>query len=290
MGDLIAQHRPDLVVLACNTASTIVLPDLRKKFSLPIVGTVPAIKPACAASLTRRVSVLGTQATIAREYTRALIRDYAQGCRGHAGRIERARRLCRGRACRRTRRRCRAARRNRAVLCRRWRAHRHRSCSPAPIIPCCIDRLRQVAPWPVNFIDPAPAIARRVNNLLGRGRPEIATGWRPRHFHVGTSAGRRAGVLWHRCKRTGRGERPALGVRWPGLTVHCFPPKNRALRGPHGPARCFATRGFGRRFGLKPVGLPLGADRRRARSSARARSRKSFSDKTLPKQLQRGRE
>jgi glutamate racemase len=80
IGDLIATHRPDLVVIACNTASTIALPDLRKKFSLPFVGTVPAIKPACANSVTRRVSVLGTEATVAREYTRALIRDYAGDC------------------------------------------------------------------------------------------------------------------------------------------------------------------------------------------------------------------
>src|SRR5271167_2294338 len=80
LGELIAAHRPDLVVIACNTASTIVLPELRKKFSLPCVGTVPAIKPACAASLTKRVSVLGTEATVAREYTRALIRDYAGDC------------------------------------------------------------------------------------------------------------------------------------------------------------------------------------------------------------------
>ena len=80
MGDLIEPHRPDLIVIACNTASTIVLPDLRKKFTLPFVGTVPAIKPACAASVTRRVSVLGTEATVQREYTRALIRDYAQDC------------------------------------------------------------------------------------------------------------------------------------------------------------------------------------------------------------------
>src|ERR1700719_5216369 len=80
MGELIETHRPDLVVIACNTASTIVLPDLRKQFSLPFVGTVPAIKPACAASLTKRVSVLGTEATVKREYTRALIRDYAGDC------------------------------------------------------------------------------------------------------------------------------------------------------------------------------------------------------------------
>ena len=80
LGELIAAHRPNLVVIACNTASTIVLPELRKKFALPFVGTVPAIKPACAASVTRRVSVLGTEATVQREYTRALIRDYAQDC------------------------------------------------------------------------------------------------------------------------------------------------------------------------------------------------------------------
>src|SRR5436305_966966 len=68
MGEFIAVHRPDLVVIACNTASTLVLPALRARYSVRFVGTVPAIKPACAASATRRVSVLGTQATVAREY------------------------------------------------------------------------------------------------------------------------------------------------------------------------------------------------------------------------------
>ena len=80
MGELIAAHRPELIVIACNTASTIALPALRKTYSVPFVGTVPAIKPACAGSVTRRVSVLGTEATVAREYTRALIRDYAGDC------------------------------------------------------------------------------------------------------------------------------------------------------------------------------------------------------------------
>ena len=50
MGDLIERQRPDLVVIACNTASTLVLPQLRARFAVPFVGTVPAIKPACAAS------------------------------------------------------------------------------------------------------------------------------------------------------------------------------------------------------------------------------------------------
>jgi glutamate racemase len=66
MGALIAAHRPDLIVIACNTASTLALTPLRAHFSVPFVGTVPAIKPACAASATRRVSVLGTQATVSR--------------------------------------------------------------------------------------------------------------------------------------------------------------------------------------------------------------------------------
>src|SRR6201995_1129502 len=80
MGSLIAAHRPDLVVIACNTASTLVLSQLRERFKLPFVGTVPAIKPACAASKSRLVTVLGTEATVRREYTRKLINDFAQGC------------------------------------------------------------------------------------------------------------------------------------------------------------------------------------------------------------------
>src|SRR5262249_21380224 len=77
---LITSHHPDLVVIACNTASTLVLPELRKRFSCPFVGTVPAIKPACANSKSKLISVLGTEATVSREYTRALIREFSQGC------------------------------------------------------------------------------------------------------------------------------------------------------------------------------------------------------------------
>src|SRR5436190_3058609 len=80
IGQLIEAHSPDLVVIACNTASVQVLPALRERYALPFVGTVPAIKPACAASQSKRVSVLGTEATVAREYTHALIRNFGQGC------------------------------------------------------------------------------------------------------------------------------------------------------------------------------------------------------------------
>ena len=77
---LLKKHAPDLAVIACNTASTLVLSHLRAAYKVPFVGTVPAIKPACASSKSGRASVLGTSGTIRREYTRALIRDFAGGC------------------------------------------------------------------------------------------------------------------------------------------------------------------------------------------------------------------
>jgi glutamate racemase len=80
IGELIATHAPDLIVIACNTISTLVMAHLRDAYKVPFVGTVPAIKPACASSITKRVSVLGTKGTVQREYTRGLIRDFAQGC------------------------------------------------------------------------------------------------------------------------------------------------------------------------------------------------------------------
>ncbi len=165
MGELIGAHRPDLVVIACNTASTIVLPELRKKFPLPFVGTVPAIKPACAASVTRRVSVLGTEATVQREYTRALIRDYAQDCEVTLVGSKRARRLMR-RPSFTARRPATPHLRAEIAPCFRDDGKRTDTivlaCTHYPLL---IDRLRRLAPWPVNFIDPAPAIARRVDRL-----------------------------------------------------------------------------------------------------------------------------
>jgi glutamate racemase len=166
MGEMIAAHRPGLVVIACNTASTIALPELRKTFSLPFVGTVPAIKPACAASATKRVSVLGTEATVKREYTRALIRDHAQGCAvdlvGSKQLAAYAEAELHGRPASDLELRCEiqpcfrddGKRTDTVVL----------ACTHYPLLTA---RLRQIAPWPVNFIDPAPAIARRVIQLLG---------------------------------------------------------------------------------------------------------------------------
>jgi glutamate racemase len=166
LGELIGAHRPDLVVIACNTASTIALPELRKKFSQPFVGTVPAIKPACAVSVTKRVSVLGTEATVKREYTRALIRDHAQGCEvdlvGSKELAAYAEAELHGRPV------GDAVLRSEIAQCFRDDGKRTDTivlaCTHYPLLTA---RLSKLAPWPVNFIDPAPAIARRIAQLLG---------------------------------------------------------------------------------------------------------------------------
>lgn len=70
----------DMVVVACNTASTVVLPALRAKFPFDIVGTVPAIKPAAAISQTKTIGLLATKGTVARSYVSDLIAQYASDC------------------------------------------------------------------------------------------------------------------------------------------------------------------------------------------------------------------
>lgn len=70
----------DIAIIACNTASTICLPILRKTFNIPIVGVVPAIKPAIAISKNKHIGLLATKATIRRDYTADLIKQFAEGC------------------------------------------------------------------------------------------------------------------------------------------------------------------------------------------------------------------
>ena len=167
MAGLIANHRPDLVIIACNTASTLVLPQLRAHFQVPFIGTVPAIKPACAASVSKRVSVLGTQATIAREYTRALIRDFANGTDvtlvGSGALATLAEAELRGETA------DDAAIARELVPCFVDEGGRRTdtvvlACTHFPLL---IDAFTRLAPWPVRFIDPAPAIARRTLELIG---------------------------------------------------------------------------------------------------------------------------
>jgi glutamate racemase len=170
MGELIAAHSPDLIVIACNTASTLVMSHLREAYTVPFVGTVPAIKPACASSRTKRVSVLGTKGTVKREYTHALIRDFAQGCEvtlvGSADLASLAEAALSGveisdreifaeiAPCFVGGGESDPARTDTVVL----------ACTHYPLL---MGRLVKLAPWQVDWIDPAPAIARRVAALLG---------------------------------------------------------------------------------------------------------------------------
>ncbi|GAB2188876.1 glutamate racemase [Sessilibacter sp. MAH1] len=70
----------DLIVVACNTASTIALPSVRQRFHQPIVGVVPAIKPAASLSHSKTIGLLATPGTISRDYTDALIQEFAHDC------------------------------------------------------------------------------------------------------------------------------------------------------------------------------------------------------------------
>jgi glutamate racemase len=167
MDGLIETHKPDLAVIACNTASTLVLPQLREKFKIPFVGTVPAIKPACSSSNSKLVTVFGTEATVKREYTRKLIREHSNGCAvtliGSPHMAEFAEAVLRGEAPSDADISAEIApcfvetdgRRTDTVVL---------ACTHYPLL---LDRLTRLAPWPVHFIDPAPAIARRVTELLG---------------------------------------------------------------------------------------------------------------------------
>jgi glutamate racemase len=174
MEQLVGGLTPDLVVIACNTASTLALPVLRARFSIPFVGTVPAIKPACERSKTKRVSVLATPATVRRDYTQALIREFAGDCRVELVGSERLASLAE------------AALHGEDVT---------DAAIAAEIAPCFVDdgartdtvvlacthyplllnRIEKVGRWPVTWLDPAPAIARRVSSLLGApGAPKRA--------------------------------------------------------------------------------------------------------------------
>src|SRR5688572_10198952 len=80
LGRLAERFDPELIVIACNTASTIALDPVRAALHLPIVGTVPAIKPAALLSRNRAIGVLGTDATIRQAYVDRLAAEFAADC------------------------------------------------------------------------------------------------------------------------------------------------------------------------------------------------------------------
>ena len=160
------EFEPDCIVLACNTASTIALSTLRENISIPIVGTVPAVKPAAALTKSGFVSVLATPATVAREYTRSLIKQFGAEARftlvGAPSLASLAEAHASG-----------AAVDEEAIAREIAPAFVDEGSNRTDVVvlgcthyPLLIDKLDALAPWPVAWLDPSPAIGRRIANLL----------------------------------------------------------------------------------------------------------------------------
>jgi glutamate racemase len=165
LGALIERVRPDVTVIACNTASTIALAELRAAYKMPFVGTVPAIKPAAAQTKSGVIGVLATPGTVSREYTQTLIHTYALGCKvflhGAPRLAQIAEQKLHGEAI--------DMKRLRQEVAPVFRVHDGRrtdvvvlGCTHYPLL---TEEIAEVAPWPVTYLDPAPAIARRVADV-----------------------------------------------------------------------------------------------------------------------------
>ena len=165
LGRLIDTVKPDVAVIACNTASTIALAELRSAYKIPFVGTVPAIKPAAAQTKSNIIGVLATPGTVNREYTHSLIHTYAYHCKvflhGAPRLAEIAEQKLRGHAVDMAEladeiapvfRKRDGGRTDVVVL----------GCTHYPLL---TEEIAKVAPWDVIYIDPSPAIARRVADV-----------------------------------------------------------------------------------------------------------------------------
>lgn len=168
-GQLLQVHRPALCIIACNTAFTLAGADLRAAFpDMTFVGTVPAIKPAAERTRSGLVSVLATPGTVHREYTRGLIRSFASRCAVNLVGSNRlagmAEAYVRGGVL------DDATVRTEIAAC----FVRQGTCQTDIVVlgcthyPFMTNVFRRLAPWPVDWLDPAEAIARRARSLLPR--------------------------------------------------------------------------------------------------------------------------
>ena len=160
-----------LVVIACNSASTVTLPSLRERFSFPVVGVVPAIKPA--ARLTRNgvVGLLATRGTVKRPYTHELVKRFAGECKtemlGSAELVELAEAKLQGKEV--------PLEQVRQIL-QPWLRMKEPpdtvvlGCTHFPLL---ADELQQVLPEGTRLIDSGAAIARRTVWLLENESPKV---------------------------------------------------------------------------------------------------------------------
>jgi glutamate racemase len=186
LGRLAERYDPRLLVIACNTASTIALAGVRAALDLPVVGTVPAIKPAAALSRTRVIGVLGTEATVRQPYVDDLAARFAGDCvvlrHGSAALVELAEAKLHGEL--------RDSSEYRAAIAGLFDQPQGEridvvvnACTHFPLVE---QELAAAAPHPVRFIDGAAGIARRVAYLTdGQSWPDTP----PEHRAVFTRYG-----------------------------------------------------------------------------------------------------
>jgi glutamate racemase len=166
LGRLAERFDPELIVIACNTASTIALESVRLALDVPIVGTVPAIKPAAERSITRAIGVLGTESTVRQPYVDRLSARFASDClvirHGSADLVELAEAKLRGEPAN-----LNAYRASLAGLFEQPGGDRIDTivlaCTHFPLVE---KELAAVAPHPLRFVDGKEGIARRTAWLL----------------------------------------------------------------------------------------------------------------------------
>lgn len=158
---LVEQEGFDIVVIACNTASTIVLPTLRSKLSIPVVGVVPAIKPASSIA-NKAVGLIATPATITRQYTHDLIRSFSADKNvellGSTRLVDMAEEKLRGRA---------IDLQELQNILSPLISHIDVAVLGCTHFPLIRDEIQQVLGKDVLLVDSGEAIARRVKSLLG---------------------------------------------------------------------------------------------------------------------------
>ncbi len=170
VGHMIEEISPDLAVIACNTASTLVLEQLRRTFDIPFVGVVPAIKPAAQISRNQIIGLLATPATISRSYTDNLIQDFAPGCTivrlGSSRLVYMAEQKLRARAVDLDELGdiltpfSEIPNLDTLVL----------ACTHFPLL---AEEIRLVLPQTISLVDSGEAIARRIRSLLKHGEPPV---------------------------------------------------------------------------------------------------------------------
>ncbi|MCO5734066.1 glutamate racemase [Rhizobium sp. SSA_523] len=165
--DLLTRHDPELCIIACNTAFTLAGADLRAAFpAMTFVGTVPAIKPAAERTRSGLVSVLATPGTVKRAYTRDLIQSFASQCHvrlvGSQNLARMAEDYIRGETVP-----------DEAVSAEIAPCFIEKDGAKTDIIvlacthyPFMANLFRKLAPWPVDWLDPAEAIARQARRLV----------------------------------------------------------------------------------------------------------------------------